>query len=375
MIHNLKKFIFLLSFLSIFYSNLSFGNDIYHKVRFGDLISDIVEKEFPDEFIYGKEGRLKKVISLNPKIKNLNHIYPGQVIKLSDDNKIYLKEVSPSTEVETKTDCITQVSSTPPTVAIEGPKPAQVAILDPAPVLAAAPATPIIISSTPISSKDENSEMGISILLGSKYVSVTQTGAIGSAKLGMLYFDNLVIKSDFNFQEWVAWFQFNSYKFQFDSPAGHDEKKMSAFDLGASYHFISASFGSEQLPLFRNNAGIVQMTRENLIFLSVGIKKEFILLSKKYTTLKLSAFVRIPMSSLADNSQTEISSISGLGVKAQAELSRQIFSNSNYSLLINWISNIGQQNISQNVSWSTTSGNVKSVYTDSSTTLGLLLKF
>ena len=81
MIKKLINLIILISF------SMSAGAQNFYIVKKGDILSQIVEKyTSPPPPLYGKNGRLEKIIALNPQINNSNLIIVG--------DKIILKVVS-----------------------------------------------------------------------------------------------------------------------------------------------------------------------------------------------------------------------------------------------------------------------------------------
>ena len=58
-----------------------------HVVKKGETLTDIAYNNISTR-VYGKNGSLRKILALNPKIKNINFIRPGQVIILSDNQPL-----------------------------------------------------------------------------------------------------------------------------------------------------------------------------------------------------------------------------------------------------------------------------------------------
>ena len=225
-------------------------------------------------------------------------------------------------------------------------------------------------------SSEDSSAFSLALLLGPKYVSITQSGALGNARLGMIYFDSVGAKLDFNYNNWSSWLQFNSYKFQFESPTGKGAERMNSLDLGASYQWLLLGLGSEELPLFKSlSSSSVSLANQNIAYLSLGLKKEFKLPVKKLTTVNLKASLRYPVGSFSSNTETVISSLRGYGFRAQAEIARELFRREDYSLNLLWSTYMSYQSFSENVSWGTSHGSVSSVNSELSTLLGVQFKF
>jgi LysM repeat protein len=68
----------------------------HYNVKKGDNLSTIAAAHYPGG-IYGNKGNLKKIISLNPLIKNSDFIYPGQILKLDKvDPEVFAEASSKS---------------------------------------------------------------------------------------------------------------------------------------------------------------------------------------------------------------------------------------------------------------------------------------
>jgi hypothetical protein len=218
-------------------------------------------------------------------------------------------------------------------------------------------------------------EWNVSAVYGMKYVSITQSGNLADVDFGVLFLNNLKLQSEFIFEDWSAWFLIDSYKFKFESDSLADEQRMYSLNLGLSYKWMLATIQVTQFPIFRNNAGAIEMAREGLMSLSLGGKKDIELPTRKSTKLKLKGWLNYPISSSTDSSEIEVTSVYGLGLKGQAELNMEIYTRPLYSLHATWMMDVGYQKISQEVDWKNTKGEADSIIIDASSTLGLLLKF
>lgn len=215
----------------------------------------------------------------------------------------------------------------------------------------------------------------LSILYGAKYLSISQTGSLGKASVGALFLNDIKLNSEFIFEDWSLGFQVDTYKFKYESLTNGDSKQMSTLNLYGSYKWFMAGFNIEETPLFRNNGGSIEMTKNTLMYLSLGAKKDIELPTRKPTTLKLKGQISYPLSSSSDKGEVELSSLSGFALSGQAELNRQIFAKEDYSLHATWMTGVGYRNLEQNVEWDVSKGKAKSQILDLSTALGLLFKF
>ncbi len=298
-------------------------------IKSGDTLSSILKKRFHGEEIYGKNGKLAQVLALNPNIKNPNKIFQNQSIHLTQ-NLVKTPEIIYEPTREQKREIILKK------------------VLD---------------------------NWDISTLYGTKFVSITQTGALGSAKVGTIFINNLKFNSEFRFEDWASWIHFDAYNFKYTSTNSSDSRPMYSLDLGLSYKWFMGGIGMEQNPLFRNNAGNIEMAKQTQNYLELGFRNDIEMPTRKPTILKLKSWIKIPLSTASDNSQIELNSISGYGARVQLELNRQILSQENYSLHASWMINLNYQEIAQHVKWDSTSGKINSTVVNASTAIGILFKF
>lgn len=316
-----------------------FAQDIY-MVRKGNTLSELVKRHFPHHRLYGPQGKLAEILKLNPQITNPNLIFPNQELYLTPivATESTAREIFPVIEAET--------------------------LLPP-------------VSEEVVTSQEvgKSSEWNISGLYGMKYLSVSQSGALGKADVGVMFFNDLKVNSEFIFEDYSWGFQIDTYRFKYEAMGAGDAKQMHALKLFGSYQWFLAGINLEQSPLFRNNNSSVEMTKMTLMNLSLGAKKDYKLQTSKPTVLKLKGWLNYPFSSSSDDSDIKLDSVGGLGLIGQIELNRQIVSKVNYSLHVSWMSELALKKSSVDVEWGTAKGDVKSTVSDVSTSLGLLLKF
>lgn len=312
----------------------------FYVVKSGDVLSRIVQNKYPSEKIYGAKGKLAEVKKLNPRILNLNIIYPNQKIYFTPATVAQSKQTIPEEE---------SLVAQAPEVKVEKKR--------------------------DVSEANQLEEWNISALYGAKYLSLSQSGALGKAEVGVLFLNNLKLNSEFKFEDWSFGFQFDSYKFKYKTLTAGDSQQMYAVNLYGSYGLFLGGLNIEQNPLFRNNNGNIEMTKMTLMSLSLGAKKDIELPTRKPTVLKLKGWLSYPLSASSDNADIKLNSITGYGIHGEVELNRQIFVKDDYSLHATWIGQVGTQRINQEVKWDTSEGESNSNIVNASTSLGILFKF
>ncbi|HXH31336.1 MAG TPA: hypothetical protein VNJ01_11030 [Bacteriovoracaceae bacterium] len=312
-------------------------------VKRGDTFSQIVKRKFPSHKLYGPNGKINQVITQNLQIKNPNRIYPKQVINFID--AVSSSVVIPLAKAESRQSIPEEKKSELPS------------------------------TNRRVSFLPGLEEWNISGLMGAKYLSVSQTGALGSISFGALFLNDFKLNSEFIFENWSAWLQFDSYKFKYKSLRTGDSQQMYTLDFGIAHKWMMAGIGFEQNPLIRNNAGTIEMTRQSSMYLSLGAKKDIELPTRRPTAVRLKCWLHYPLSSATDNAQVKLSSVSGFGASGQVAIEREIFSKEIYSLHATWITDVGYQQLSQVVEWDNSEGKLDSTIINASSALGLLFKF
>jgi hypothetical protein len=313
------------------------AQDIY-TVKYGDILSGIVKNRYPAERIYGSKGKLAEIIKLNPHLINPNLIFPRDKIHFISNVEINKTEESlESVEAE----------ATP-----EREQPER-----------------------KVSELKASEEWNVSALYGAKFLSISQSGVLGEAEVGVLFLDNLKVNSDFIFNDWSFGFQIDSYTFKYKALSSGNSQKMYGVNFYGSKGWLLAGLNIEQNPLLSNTNGNVEISRMTMMSLSLGAKKDFELPTRKPTTLKLKGWGHYPFSSSSDHADIKLKSLEGFGVHGQIELNRQIFAKNEYSLHGTWMNQAGILKTKQNVEWDNANGQVKSNIINISTTLGFLLKF
>jgi hypothetical protein len=231
-----------------------------YRIKAGDVLTRLVQARYPTERIYGRNGKLAWIIKLNPQLINPNLLRPNEHIffdlsTASIPEKPLLSCPAASEVINPEKTISRQVSGLP---AIE--------------------------------------EWNISALFGAKYLSLTQTGALGGAELGVLALNNIKLHSEFKYNEWSLGFQFDSYQFRTDTTDAVISDPMHAANLYGSYNWFLAGINLEQTPLIRNIDGNIELTRMTLMSLSLGAKKDFELPTQKPTALKLKGWFSYPFS-------------------------------------------------------------------------------
>ena len=216
-------------------------------------------------------------------------------------------------------------------------------------------------------------EWNTSVSYGAKYLSLSQKGSlIEDADVDVTFLNNIKIHSEFIFEDWSGWFHSETYRFKYSTLTKGDSKTMTSLEFGASYKWLLATLGSDENPLFRNNGGEVELAAMNIVYLGVGVKKDFEIPSLGPTFLRLKGLARYPLMTGTSDTSIKTSALSGYSLVTRAELSRQIYNKVNYSVLLTFMGGVDYQNLSQDVTWDNQKGSADSSIISASAGLGLL---
>lgn len=298
-----------------------------YEVRKGDSLSKIVKRHFPAADLYGPGGKIAEILSLNPGIRNRHLIFPKQLLILSHPSSVEEIVENPITK---------------PSMELSLPG------ID---------------------------HWNLSLYYGAKYVSLNQYGALGVAKVGVLFLNNISASSDYRNQDWGFRMKFETYNFKFKSVATNGKERLSRLSLNGSYKNFFAGLETEEAPLFRNDSGSIQMSKMAQLSALIGYRGEVKLSSSKDTTIDLTSSLEIPLSSSTEDPRIRLSDVQGFGISVQSILSRVIFDNKDFSIYVNWANSARYRQLMQNVKWETSEGSIKSEFVEISSSLGMTIKF
>lgn len=217
--------------------------------------------------------------------------------------------------------------------------------------------------------------LNISALYGIKYMSLDQRGAFGKDNFGVLFLNNLRVKTEYVQPTWTTWFSFETYKFKYHSVNSTDEDQFYSYDLGYSLKNFILAAGMKEIPVFRNENDALEMGKTRLTLLSVGARKDFTLKSSEKTNIKLKGLLSYPFSSSSESSNLSVSSVQGYMITGNVEIERALYHRINYSLYAVLNSSLNFQQVKQKARWHRQSGNLETKILDFSNYFGLLFKF
>ena len=332
------------SFLIVFglvISLYGMGEEISQEytVRRGDVLSKIVSRFFPKTQLYGELGKLNQIVDMNSEIKDQHLIFPDQVIKLRIDTN--------TKKVDEK---IPDVLSRDNQVDVKSAE----------------------ILRAPVK---RNWPIDVSVLYGAKYISYSQLGAIGQASLNGVFSNYFLVNTEISSEKFKGQFTFETFSVNYKTSTSLIDKSLYNFDFGLTRQWIFASAGVEQLPIISDGSGVVNLTKQSLIYIGLGVRKEIEVSLVRPVFIELKSEIRYPFKSFIDNSQAETNAFTGYHLHGQARFKMKILSKYGYTLFANWINDLGYQQNSQNIHWGYLNGKVETNMSSASSALGVLLNF
>lgn len=287
-------------------------------VREGDCISRIVQKKFPGQ-VYGKKGNLRKVLSLNRKLRRNPHLLRlGQVLVLPEVRKIAgvgaaREEIGPEREV----------SGSPPEHL-------------PTPVFVQEKSTeeiaPIIANETKTENEEELS-LRIDAGYGGRYVDFKQAGAFGGIQGGVLPMNVVSINAGARYASLDFQASFEQFSAEFPGstvdPRARERKTFRKISLRPGVGPFFAGVEARMAPVVRTSGTTIGWTVLNSVsaVAGLGLKSEFAAETPKAFTLGADLGGAIPVS-LSGDGGAAFSAPSGWAASAKVFAEKTIQSGS-----------------------------------------------
>jgi hypothetical protein len=330
---------------SLLWSSLSLASDIYI-VKPGNTLSGITRKLFRGHPIYGPQGKMRFLIDLN-KITRPNFLLPGQNILYSD-------------------------TSNSPEPALEFPE----APADTSPQVVFENNVDESFSSAGPEVPQEISQFEQKYLaeaqIGIKNLKVEQRKALGRGNTSGTYNDlklNLELKRSL----YKFGLNFDTYVYDHKQNGIDNSVRMNSFDLYVAYRSLFFGLSREQLPLLRNNAGTLEVTRQNLYSALLGYRKQIEL--SESLAVRLVPSLSLPLSSSASNSSIKLDQTSGYGAHFKIDLLKEIYKKNHRKINLSWSNQADYESISYHAKWNVSKGKSHSTLTSFSSVIGAKADF
>jgi hypothetical protein len=323
-----------------------------YTVKNGDTFSEIVDKyTAPPPSLYGKNGRIARILALNPNIKDPNFIMIGETITL--------EKISKNRGLENRFDRPSKISKLvlDETKIKEGQLKGERGQVH------------------PVLDKDDTGIFDFGIGYGGKFYSHGQSGALGSANVGALFLNNLSFFTSYEKRNFKLETEANTYKFKYDVNGSSSEKQLYSYSLRSFYQNFFLGITFEQQPLFKNGGNGVEMVAETSILPSLGYKWDIELSSKIETRLLLQTSVGYFLDSSASDPDIKISNHKGFSAEIKTRLTRRLNKSKRFPIYYFWSNDLGYRDYERSVEWGTSSGSVKSEHLHFNSTVGLKIEF
>lgn len=343
------KLFFLIIVLSFFISTIS--AEIY-LVKRHDTLGQIIKNYFPKSRVFGKRGMLKKIIALNPKIKNIDRIYVNQKIYLP---KTVVTAEAINSSIEKKQVQIAQTAQT----ANEK--------------ISTVPIKP----TTRLLSADQNASdhLLLKILYGANLTSLDQSKTLTSFNLNTTSSNLLKFESEFKYDDYKLQGSYESHTISIASENSSHEKKLSNFKLQGVWKNFLLGLAYREVPLIKATTTSLELNKESQIGITMGHDKTWELSTTRPTSINLRSTIFIPFKNSSERSDVTFNSISGFVLKSQLEISRAIIKREEYSLNFIWQNELMYESTSRKANWGANSGKINLSSIGASSLIGLAFQF
>jgi len=337
------KYLFVVSFTT-FITGASAENYI---VGCGESLSTIIQRKFPNDRIYGKKGMLKKVLALNPKIKNPDHVLFYNKIVLPDGPPVLETQITQTQVVQKNESPVFKISSP--------------------------------LKRKRIPSNDTNraqiDRFTLKALYGVSLMSLDQSQTLTGYSMASLATNFLKVETEFDYDSYKLFANVDSYSFSYASANASHADKITSFELGGVYKNFLLGFSYEEIPLIKATTTSLDMTKEGTLGIMLGYDKTWKLPTNKLTEITSRSTFVLPFQNASDKVDVTFKSISGFELKTNLEISRALVTSENYGLSFLWQNELSYAKSSRTISWGSSSGKVELTKIEAKSLLGLGVSF
>jgi hypothetical protein len=345
--------------LLLFVPNLQAHVISSYLVREGDTLSQVIQRLYPgagtrEKRIYGPGGILMQLMTINPGIKDPNHLQPGMTLKFWA-----MEEVAESPQ-----DLVSQTMRSFAAEIHEAPSSASIMAEKPLP------------EKEKIPEEAEATKESLSVLAfgGIRHLVVRQNGAQGAGKVGGMMLDSGV-GSELRLGETIYAMNLHTFNYRYRSEIGDGDLRMYGLDFRLVKNGFITGLNIEQLPFFRNNGGDLEVVRESFYNFNLGYQHSLELKSRKPSELKLSTWLSLPLAASSDSPNVRINSLRGYGMHGQAVFSRQLLRREDYQLKMFWATHLEYHYIRQHTRWEISNGQTSNIFLGVSTSMGVKIDY
>jgi LysM repeat protein len=334
---------------SLFFGSV-YANEIY-QVKKGDFLSGILRTRYPKLQIYGPKGTLKKLLALNPHIKNPNLVLPIQEIILpSFDEAPKMSSVEPVTPAE-------EIMSQP---------------IDIAPTAEEIPAAEEV--KEPHSISPWLSKFYATLTYGFRFYTESQEGSMGNADIGSSTFSNFGGQIGYNFSNSTLELNWERYNFDYKKAEKNGTQALSNLSLNYYVNNLIFHLARIDMPLIYNDNGLVTFSPQTQTLIGAGLRKEYNWEDQIADYAELKGILRIPVTQSNADSGLTSSGLKGYGIIGQGNLAKKIMDKPNYNLHVVWRNEIGWQKTNQEIKYSTGSSDVDTTFSHLSSQVGVKIE-
>jgi hypothetical protein len=207
---------------------------------------------------------------------------------------------------------------------------------------------------------------------GMKYVSYNQKKSLGKSDVNTVFLNYLQFNAEYAKNEWSTWGHINTYRVKYVSGNLSDSRQISTYELGGSYKSYLATLSLDELPLFKETTGPVEMSKMSLLNIGIGLRHQWQL---EKSLLAFKSSLKYPLSSSSSQSKVKISDPKGFKAKGQLQWQYPFYKTTSYELFADWQNDLSYQQLEQKVTWGNSSGKNQTSIIEATSSIGIHLKY
>lgn len=340
-----------------------YANEIY-QVKKGEYLSGILRKRYPKLQIYGPNGTLKKLLVLNPSIKNPNLVLPIQKIILPSLDETPIMSTPEVAQIENTSEQLSMPLDANPSDEIMG-QPTDIAVNS---------TDELTEVKETFSLSPWLSKFYATITYGFRFYTESQTGDLGSADIGNFTFSNFGGQIGYKFTNATLELNWERYNFDYKKAEKNSNQALSNLSLNYYINQLVFQLARVDMPLIYDDNGLITYSAQTQTLVGVGLHKEYQWEDQVADYAELKGILRIPITqSIADSDLTS-SGLKGYGFVGQGNLSKKMLDRKNYNLHLVWRNELGWQQSNQDIRYSTGKSDVKTTFSHLSSQVGVKIE-
>lgn len=312
-----------------------------HLVKPDESLSQIADRLYPNQKTYGPGGMVEQILKLNPQIKNPDDIYLFKKIIIPDLPKQQTLKVESA-----------------PVLAPEVPRQKPVKILPKKKNIR------ILRKIIPTPS------MNLGLNYGSRFISISQSGELGNAKIGSVFFNNLGFHIDYRRKSAGVRFEYSQYLF-----TNRDTTTLHQFELFGAYHGFLLGGSIIDSVVFKTQNQDIDFAKAREFNITLGGTKDVLMNHGLGARIRLNGGFNYPFFADSKSSGVTIKETSGFGVFGELTYLRPLAPIKKIPIDLNLSTRSRYSRLNQNIRWNETNSSAERTILDALFSIGFSAKF